>query len=482
MRKTLKSMMSLILVLSMLMSIAPSVFASSSEMSGTIGLADEEVDVSEELAAQLVTEMFGTPLSEGVPTDTGYQYKVSTAAFDDLINAVEDEAAVETNELPEDYVDDSNEYLYEILEVIENVSLFATPQEATTKVEVVFVIDSTGSMGGEITAVKNNAVDFAQYLASNDISLRLGLIDYRDITADGNDSTIVHSSDYSYWMNVTEFISALTNVSVNGGGDFNETPIDGLGHLTEGTFSWSSDAYKFAILITDAGYKKNNNHGISDMNDMIQRLSAADIQVSTITPSDQYATYGNLAGFTGGIQANINGDFGTILREYAEVVLGGAQPTQDYTVRVVEETTGLPVKGAQVSWSGGSASTTDTNGLTVVTTRNNPIRSVVVSKAGYITKNLATLDLVSKSSVTVELTVIETTEPETLPEGDSDPVLTPSMFQNPKDGSGSANGPYIEILGKKINLFDKLAFAVDFNPFYAGKLSISHDKEEKNIE
>lgn len=477
MSRRIQKILSLLLALSMMMTMVPVIYATETE-SG----ADGETAVSEEMASQLVKEMFGETIGEAVETEDGYQYKVSADAFSVLTEEIETQEAeaAMSNELPEGYVDNSNEQLYELLEILENrATLMAETTNSGTKVEIVFVIDSTGSMGGEISAVKNNVSDFATYLAEKDIALRLGLIDFRDITADGNGSTVVHSANHSNWMNVTQFISALTNVSANGGGDADETPIDALGHLTEGTISWSSDAYKFAVLITDVGYKTNNNHGISGMDDMIQRLSAADIQVSTITPSGYYETYGDLAGLTGGIQANLSSDFSKVLRDYADAVIGGAQATQDYTVRVSESTTGLPVKGATISWSGGSANATDSNGLTIVTTRNNPIRSVEVECAGYETLELSSLELMKNGCINIKLVA---SEEEADTSADGVPVLKKSDFQNPTKGSGKLAGPQIELLGKNFNLLDKIKWEVDIPLFKKAKINIGLDADKKEYQ
>lgn len=485
---------------------------------------DGEIELEEKTANSLVTSMFGEPLEEGVKTDEGYQYKVSGDAFDSIKEQIDEKEKLEqdqenlqdpasgntsnnenqqsavnpdntevltkednsnelqednSNELPENYVDNSNQKLYELLEKAESTDAkIAKASSDTKKVEIVFVIDSTGSMAGSIADVKNNVAEFAQYLSDQDIALRLGLIDYRDIEVDGSDSTIVHSADHSNWMNVTQFINALTEVKANGGGDRPETPIDALGHLTEGTVSWSSDAYKFGVLITDASYKSNNNHGISDMSDMIQRLQKRDIQISTIVNSSSYSSYGELAGLTGGIQADLYDDFSKVLREYADAVIGGSQPTQDYSVRILEETTGLPIRGAVITWNGGSSSPTDKNGMTVLTTRNNPIRSVSVSCVGYNSIEKDQLELVSQGCVDLTMTI---NEDEATAAEDGVPVITPAMFQSPKSGNDTAKAPYIEILGKRFNLFDALSLSFDFNPF-GEKLNISHNKEEKTYE
>jgi|GEM_PF-1209258 len=238
-----------------------------------------------------------------------------------------------SNELPIGYVDNSNENLHEILESLSesnestpSVSSFSISATSATnaKVDVVFVVDSTGSMASYIANVKDNIATFAQYLNSKGITLRIGVIEYRDITVDGMSSTIVHTANYSPWMNVTQFISTLTKISATGGGDTPETPIDALGYLTdESAMLWSSDAHKFAILLTDASHKVDNRHGYTSLSDVADDLANKNIYTSVITSPSLYSTYSSLTTKTDGINANINSsNFSTILQDFADSVLG----------------------------------------------------------------------------------------------------------------------------------------------------------------
>ncbi|NLM60301.1 MAG: VWA domain-containing protein, partial [Clostridium sp.] len=71
--------------------------------------------------------------------------------------------------------------------------------ESMEKVDLAFVIDTTGSMGPYINNVKNNISDFATYIENQGIDLRIGIIEYRDITVDGVNSTRVHKLKGSTW-------------------------------------------------------------------------------------------------------------------------------------------------------------------------------------------------------------------------------------------------------------------------------------------
>ena len=110
--------------------------------------------------------------------------------------------------------------------------------------------------------------------------------------------------------------------------------------------NWSSDAYKFAILITDASYKNDNTHSISDMTAMTDLLAAKDIQTSVITSSSCLSIYGRLAMMTGGFTANIDNNFSSLLADYADSVIGTTLPVKEYSVQVLDGVINKPVSGA----------------------------------------------------------------------------------------------------------------------------------------
>lgn len=72
--------------------------------------------------------------------------------------------------------------------------IHAEPETATVqkKAELVFVIDSTGSMGDAINNVKTGITSFVNSLETQGVKLRIGIVEYRDIEEDGLDSTIIH--------------------------------------------------------------------------------------------------------------------------------------------------------------------------------------------------------------------------------------------------------------------------------------------------
>ena len=484
-----KRLIASVMCLSMLATLVPYAHAASekdiaSTQTGEIQSA--EITITQEQSDALMENLFGSEFSVVESTDGSYTYQLtqkgSSLLVDEMLgdatpgNNADAEGAdtegADVNALPEDYVDDSNEVLYDLLEELSSEpSALADTDSADKKVDLFFVIDSTGSMSGTISNVKENVATFAQYMGEKGITLRIGLIDFKDITADGNDSTVMHEVGYTPWLSVPDFITELTKVSATGGGDGPETPIDALGHLTKDTTGWSSDAYKFAMLITDADYKTNNQHGIADMADMIQRLQAADIQVSVVTRSAYMDDYGDLAGYTGGIQADLYDDFGPLLQDYADAVIGSTQPTKDYTIVVKEQTTGLPVSGATVSWRGGST-TTNASGVALIQSRSNVIENLYVVCAGYRDKDVGTLTIGESGKGEITLVVDEAADDS----ASGVPVVTESMFKDPGKASDTLRGPSVEIFGIRFDLVN-INIGLDLGLF--DNISIAHDPDEK---
>ncbi len=176
----------------------------------------------------------------------------------------------------------------------------------SNKVDMVFVIDATGSMTNEINNVKENVASFSENLAASGLDIRFCVIDYRDITC--YEPTNVHTASGSHWLTSVEAVeNALTSIKASGGGDNPESLLDPLGYVADNSLmSWRSDAYRFAFVLTDASYKDANNYGYTDMNQVIEKLKEMEVVTSVITSSSLRDKYAPLYDTTGGIYANIN--------------------------------------------------------------------------------------------------------------------------------------------------------------------------------
>jgi hypothetical protein len=493
-KKLLAMLLVLLLVGSPLTALAGESFAGNENLYPE-NLYEGEFSVSQELADDIVGQLFGETPNATLSGD-GYEYRLSDSTYESIINSLdesiesiggitevdqtEEPEDASVNILPEGYVDNSNEGLDSIQPKL--LSSRTRAASTSTKVEVVFIIDSTGSMSSAISGVKNNVAQFAAKLYEKGLTLRLGLIDFKDITYDGLGTTVVHKQSYSPWFtSYAEFLDALKTVSATGGGDEPETPIDALGFLVDDTtMLWSSDAYKFAILVTDASYKVNNRQGISSMNDLISRLDSRGIYTSVITGTSLYRLYADLATQTAGILANIYGDFASILNDYAEsVYTTAAVAPVNYSVKITDASTGLPVPDARIEFTGGSA-TSQTNGVAILTSRVNPITNVEISKTGYQTYYASSLSLANNMTIPLQLSSTGGGSSGGGSGGGGGAIFTADMLTNPTSSSQEISGPAVSIFGKSFNLL-KLPSSLQLKLFDAASIKINHDETKKTF-
>lgn len=116
-------------------------------------------------------------------------------------------------------------------------------------VDIVFVIDVTESMQPYIDAVKQNMINFAQDLASNNRDYRLGLVTFEDYVVSAYPDC---RCEYQKAMtsDVQKFIGWVGTLHAGGGGDIPEDQLDGLAYAS--TFAFRPEAQGILILISDA--------------------------------------------------------------------------------------------------------------------------------------------------------------------------------------------------------------------------------------
>lgn len=116
-------------------------------------------------------------------------------------------------------------------------------------VEVVFVLDTTGSMDGLIHAAKEKIWSIATTMASAQPApvIRMGLVGYRD----RGDQYVTRTVDLS--KDLDSVYAALMDFQTGGGGDTPESVNEAL-HAAIHDISWSQDpqAYKVVFLVGDA--------------------------------------------------------------------------------------------------------------------------------------------------------------------------------------------------------------------------------------
>lgn len=151
---------------------------------------------------------------------------------------------------------------------------------ADLKADIAFIVDNTGSMGGEITGVRASILDFLNQIEAAGQDISAGIVAYNDNLPESFDSgvpvsdTRAHAAVYGFEDLSTDFTMAsplvefIENLPATGGGDGPELAFGGLDYARR-AFSWRSDAQRIYILITDAtawgrGFTIPNSKGIDE--------------------------------------------------------------------------------------------------------------------------------------------------------------------------------------------------------------------------
>jgi Mg-chelatase subunit ChlD len=142
--------------------------------------------------------------------------------------------------------------------------------KAAPRLDVVFTIDATGSMGDEIEVVKQQIWDIANKLMAGKPSpdIRFGLVFYQD----KGDSFLVKKTDLT--RNVDAIHSELMAVTAGGGGDWREHVGRGLHEGLSLNWDQGANVSRLMYLVGDApGHDDyNDGYGISAAIERAQQI------------------------------------------------------------------------------------------------------------------------------------------------------------------------------------------------------------------
>lgn len=118
---------------------------------------------------------------------------------------------------------------------------------APMRLDLVFLIDATGSMGDEIAKLKNSMRAMSQQISQlpGQPDICYGLVAYRD----RGDAFITRTHDFT--DDLGAFQQQLANVQAHGGGDTPEALNEALHEVVHG-LSWRQQAARMVVLVADA--------------------------------------------------------------------------------------------------------------------------------------------------------------------------------------------------------------------------------------
>ena len=176
------------------------------------------------------------------------------------------------------------------------------PVSTRGQMDVVFLIDGTGSMDDNMENVKQNLETYINDMKDLGLDIRYSVIEYRDVVFD--EMPVLHVEDGVHWFRDADTVVQILNGIVpDGGGDAeSETLGDALDYiLLDDDMGYRRDSYRFAIAVTDAENYFENRYGASVWeSNLNEDLKRENIAMSVVTEAELDEEYQLLYEGTGG--------------------------------------------------------------------------------------------------------------------------------------------------------------------------------------
>lgn len=189
------------------------------------------------------------------------------------------------------------------------VATQAIQQDLRPRIDVVFVVDTTGSMSGLLEGAKQTIWSIANRLSSGEPrpDIRVGLVAYRDIT----DEYVTKS--FPLTRDLDTIHGQLSQLVASGGGDGPEHVNRGLSDAIHG-MSWEEGqgVLRLVFLVGDAPPHDDYNDGPTST-ELARTAAAKDITINTIRcgqMSDTADAWRTIASLAGGKMTTIEQDGG----------------------------------------------------------------------------------------------------------------------------------------------------------------------------
>jgi Bacterial surface proteins containing Ig-like domains len=218
--------------------------------------------------------------------------------------------------------------------------------------DIVFVIDSTASMTPYIRNVKANVEKFSEYLEGKGVGARMAVVEYKYIVSNGLNTTKIHTIDGSPWHKTTAELKKTLELIASrvwgGVGANEESLVDALGFVANGDLKFREDAHKFAIVLTDEGFREDNRHGYTT-DTLIDALKKENVSTSVITENNLHSFFQKLVDSNKGIFADIQStNFFEVMKSLADVIFKTIEEE-------IKNETVTPVESITVTSKGESA-------------------------------------------------------------------------------------------------------------------------------
>ena len=224
------------------------------------------------------------------------------------------------DELPENYDQLMLEQIYKVCGIdinSRNLSNTAAPVSYQKPIDLVFLLDTSGSMNDKLETCKQQMSNLVSNLYASGIVANVAIISFCDYRY----SNILYEiAKDDYWAkNPIEAKSLISKVKISDYGGL-ENDIDVLEDMLS-KLSFRNNTTKFAILLSDEPLYESYNVSKAGVNDIAQKLKNNNIITSVVCYNNEAGTFAPIYTETDGIQTSISGNFLLQLETFIQMVM-----------------------------------------------------------------------------------------------------------------------------------------------------------------
>ena len=160
--------------------------------------------------------------------------------------------------------------------------------------DLVFVVDTPGSMGGEVDNIRTNAATIINNVQATVTNTHFGLVSFQDVSP-----SYPARLDAPLSADPASFITGLNRLYAYGGGDYPETVYAGLDMAVN--IGFRPTTKRVIVLIGDASPKDPDPHTGQKMADIVAAVNGQNATVVAVMARGAYLpAFNTLATDTGG--------------------------------------------------------------------------------------------------------------------------------------------------------------------------------------
>lgn len=135
--------------------------------------------------------------------------------------------------------------------------LKAYPVNSDKVVEVVFLVDLSGSYGSSLANFKTQAIEIANGFTTLGSDVRVGLASFDEFPSYAGETDFAYREDYKLTYDFDAFNYSVDSLVLEWGGDGPESQLEGLYQVAE-TFNWNDSSEKYIFIATDASFHNSD--------------------------------------------------------------------------------------------------------------------------------------------------------------------------------------------------------------------------------